>query len=294
MRKTGKKIILVIAVMFLGICLGKGTTVNAKSYEKSDFTGVTWYGIDTGYTLEFNDNTLTSTEGNVSRYLSWAIKGDKIITVGVNTSEEAFQIVEDGGNIQLVGLIKNQSWNNIDTYVTKENIPMEQLSVNDTASTDLLELTLKDFYFQDELPVEFNPYRTEGSIKADNGMTFFCADIHVKNISKEEMQFKSFGEGSEYCDYVLNYNDGYEFTTMGESQCYCCASNEDEGYQFTNKSSTGYSPKAAPLTEIDITVAIPCAAMVAQDTNAPLNLIATLPTSSGTAKFNYNLTGMQK
>ena len=108
------------------------------------------------------------------------------------------------------------------------------------------------------------------------------------------MQFKSFGEGSEYCDYVLNYNDGYEFTTMGESQCYCCASNEDEGYQFTNKSSTGYSPKTAPLSEIDITVAIPCAAMVAQDTNAPLNLIATLPTSSGTAKFNYNLTGMQK
>lgn len=40
MRKT-EKIILVIAVMFLGICLGKGTTVNAKSYEKSDFTGVT-------------------------------------------------------------------------------------------------------------------------------------------------------------------------------------------------------------------------------------------------------------
>lgn len=148
---------------------------------------------------------------------------------------------------------------------------MEQLSVNDTALTDLLELTLKDFYFQDKLPVEFNPYSTRGTIEADDGMTFFCADINVKNISKDEMQFKSFGEDSEYCDYVLKYDDGYEFTTMGESTSYCCASNQEEGYQFTNKSSTGYSPKVAPL-----------------------NLIVTLPTSSGTAKYNYDLTGMQK
>ena len=273
-----KRKILGAAVLTLtGIC---AMPLTAQAYEKNDFIG-TWYGLEKGWQLDFDDTLMNLDQGDTSWSSIWDVEGDKIITFGMNGSSDLFEISEEDGVLQLEGVIRD----NQDTFVKKEDFPMEQLFVGEVADTDLLEMTLTGVGFSDSLE---NQFATAGksAVTADDGMTFFCAAFHVKNISKEEKDFKNY-----FSDYILNYNDGFEFTTTGDSTCYCAASNEKYGYEFTGNGSEGDNPKLAPLTEMDIIVAIPCAKVVSEDKESPLNLVVTLPNSNGSSKFEYSLIG---
>ena len=284
-KKRGKtKIWGTFLLAIIGI-LGFSVSINA--YDKDDFLNNTWYGTNTSATVDFTNTVLQFYNGSVTFYLGWGIEDDTIVAYLMNGEKiNFFSISEENGKLQLTGVVNNTELNinNEGVYTTKDDLPIKDLAIGDTAVTDTIEFTLNDIGFSEILEKNYASLDKYYEKIADDGMTFFCADIHVKNISTTEKDFKTY-----YSDYILKYNE-YEFTTTGASTCYCYSSNQDNGYEFTGTTSRGFCPTLAPLTEMDIHVAIPCAKVVSEDENASLQLIVTLPNESTTEKFEYDLT----
>lgn len=163
---------------------------------------------------------------------------------------------------------------------------VEQLSVGETAKTDVVEITLTKSLFGKKLALEngdtyHTPTSANKGLAAGDGNTYFIFDFDVKNIGKKAIS------GTDICGmdsrnkgslWTLDYNDGYIF--------------DDGDYADLNLVVGGnynYNPIIDPLGSSHFRGIIKCAEEVETNGSAPLILHVVLPTSSGSQEFDFKV-----
>lgn len=161
----------------------------------------------------------------------------------------------------------------------------EELSLGETAKTDMAEFTLTDFEILKELKV--SPYNIQiregkGTIYTpDKGMVYAAPVFTLRNIAKE-----SYGV-EKALNFAVDYNNGYLY----EMDDYTCYIAHEEGTWERNKigTSRGQRPELPPLMSGTYQVFLPAIELIETDTDAPLRIVVRLPASSGTQVFTYKV-----
>lgn len=165
---------------------------------------------------------------------------------------------------------------------TAETVSQE-LSLGETAKTDMAEFTLTDFEILQELKV--NPYNIQiregkGTIHTpDKGMVYAAPVFTLRNIAKESYGIE------KALNFAVDYNDGYLY----EMDDYTCYITHKEGTWERNKigTSRGQRPELPPLMGGTYQVFLPAIDLIETDTEAPLRIVVRLPASNGTQVFTY-------
>lgn len=162
----------------------------------------------------------------------------------------------------------------------------EQLSVGETAKTDVVEMTLTKSLFGKKVALENGdayhmPTSANKGLVAGDGNTYFIFDFDVKNVGKKAIS------GSDICGmdsknkgslWTLDYNDGYIF--------------DNGDYADLNLVYGGnynYNPIIDPLGSSHFRGIIKCAEEVETNESAPLIFHVVLPTSNGSQEFDFKV-----
>ena len=161
-----------------------------------------------------------------------------------------------------------------------------QLSVGETAKTDVVEMTLTKSLFGKKVALENGdayhmPTTANKGLVAGDGNTYFIFDFDVKNVGKKAIS------GSDICAmdsknkgylWTLDYNDGYIF--------------DNGDYADLNLVFGGnynYNPIIDPLGTSHFRGIIKCAEEIETNESAPLILHVVLPTSNGSQEFDFKV-----
>ena len=169
-----------------------------------------------------------------------------------------------------------------DPNVEEETAPQE-LSLGETAKTDMAEFTLTEFEILSELKVSsYNIQIREGKgtiHTPDKGMVYAAPVFTLRNLAKE-----SYGV-EKALNFAVDYNDGYLY----EMDDYTCYITHEEGTWERNKigTSRGQRPELPPLMSGTYQVFLPAIELIETDTEAPLRIVVRLPASNGSQVFTY-------
>lgn len=164
------------------------------------------------------------------------------------------------------------------------SVPTE-LSLGETAKTDMAEFTMTGFEIQDNLKVNaFNIRITEGNgtvYSPDKGMVYAVPQFTIRNTAKENYTI------DRSLNFTVDYKDGYLY----EMDDYTCYITHETGTWERNAigTSRGQRPEVPPLMSADYQVFLPAIDLIKTDTEAPLRIIVQLPSSDGTQAFIYRV-----
>lgn len=162
--------------------------------------------------------------------------------------------------------------------------PKKEYTPGETVSTDMAQFTLNEFVFRKGLATYSE---SSGNINdlylPEEGMVFATSKFSLCNLSGE-----SYNVHSSVQIYV-DYNNGFRYSTKDRHNSYL--SHSKGIWKMTgNGAGSGYFAELSPLMTGSYDLYIPVPQMVEIDTEAPLCIIAELPTSSGsTQEFVYRI-----
>ena len=168
---------------------------------------------------------------------------------------------------------------------SEETQPAQELSLGDTAKTDMTEFTLEDFEIRNELMVNaFNIQIRSGNgtvYTPDKGMVYAAPIFTIRNTAKENYSI------DRTLNFAVDYNDGYLY----EMDDYTCYITHEEGTWERNAigTSRGQRPDLPPLMSNTYQVFIPAIDLIESDVHAPLRIVVTLPSSEGTQDFVFRI-----
>ena len=152
-----------------------------------------------------------------------------------------------------------------------------ELSIGDTAQTDMAEFTLTGLDFQYEL---YLPLLNK-LVHPDEGMVYAVPEFTMQNTAKESYSLE------KVINFTVDYNDGYLY----EMDDYVCYITHEKGAWERRKigTSSGQRPELPPLMSGTYRTYIPAVSLIETDDNAPLRIVVTLPASGGTQQFIYRI-----
>ena len=200
---------------------------------------------------------------------------DLVFTVKDKDTREKIMVVETG----LID-IKNGS---VSAATTEEPVSVQEYSLGEKISTDMIEFTLSNFDFVYHLDpasyVEKNDIKG-GSLGPGKEMVFANPEYLVKNIAKNEISV------SKDIEFVVDYNNGYQYGMNDGKVCYLV----DSPYVGGKYTSTSYvNLKLSPLTKEDYEAYIPATELIDTDTASPLKVIVKLKSTEGMKEFVYRI-----
>jgi hypothetical protein len=163
---------------------------------------------------------------------------------------------------------------------------VEQLSVGETAKTDVVEITITKTLFGKKVALENGdnyhmPTNENKGLVAGDGNTYFIFDFDVKNIGKKAIS------GSDICGmdsrnmgslWTLDYNDGYIFDNGDYADL-----------DLVFGGNYNYNPIIDPLGSSHFRGIIKCAEEIETNESAPLILHVVLPTLNGSQEFDFKV-----
>ncbi len=158
--------------------------------------------------------------------------------------------------------------------------------LGDTVATDMAEFTLNEFLFRKGLATYSE---NSGNVNIDDlylpdaGMMFATSKFTIRNLSGESYQLHS------TIRIYVDYNNGYRYSSKEGHDSYL---RHGKGiWKITgNGGGRGQFADLSPLMSDDVDMYIPVPQLVETDTQAPLCIIAELPTSNGsTQEFIYRI-----
>lgn len=158
---------------------------------------------------------------------------------------------------------------------------VEHLNIGETAKTDIVELTVNNVQYVDTLGLDsdnwLKPTHNLGGLGPGEGNVFVWFDFSAKNISKEDLS------GYDVCNATVDYNNGY---------IYDSATYTDGMYGWSTvqglSRNVGLTPMA-PLATQNYYGCIPCVAEVRSNQEAPVSIIFSLPSTTGSVNFAFDL-----
>lgn len=168
------------------------------------------------------------------------------------------------------------------TFIQNSNIQYEEFSIGDTASTDVVDFTLKNYSYVDKLDASsLTPISSGSGLGASEGMTMFSVEYEITNNGKTELNTTT--------DVIISvdYNNGFIYSMNDDNTCYIV----DEPYVFfkliSDGAGQGASLRVPSLTSKDYTTYIPCSDKLKTDSQSPLVINVQLPTSTGFTTVKY-------
>lgn len=167
---------------------------------------------------------------------------------------------------------------------------LERFSLGDTISTDSAEVVINDFSFvSGETLIEFCSNHLRGSLERelDPDMAYTQIKMDITNMSKQEV------ETAKAVHVSLDYNNGFIFSTGGDSRCVLIEDGSKiQGCSFYNNGNGGTNISNVTLSPLDTKsylVFIPCAKRVAEDQDATYAIYLALPTENGIQEFAVDI-----
>lgn len=228
-------------------------------------------GETTTYYLEIMDSFKNTLDSLDSLY---TLKGrfEVLRRTGNSTYKDAYEVpfsVEDG---------LNGGKSPVDTK--------KEYALGDTVSTDMAEFTLNEFVFRKGLLTyseKNGKVNVNDLYSPDEGMVYATSKFTLCNLSGESYKVHS------AIRFYVDYNNGYRYSTKEGHDSFL---GHSKGvWKITgNGGGNGHWAELSPLMSGDFDMYIPVPQMVESDTEAPLCVIAELPTSNGsTQEFIYRI-----
>ena len=270
MKKSISLLLAIVLIVSLFAACGKGggdadpESKAAKGKITADDLVGDWYMQSNAEKVTFDKDGRYTHYGFTQYYGDWEINGDKVVLTSELKGEWEIGKANKSVCLQKEG----------ETLLHWEDLPWNSLSLNDTADDGTVQLKLDSVTFENSISRPAGMGDIVWDIFSDeieplsSGTVYAKIDFTVNNISKNEIVFDT----ERKCDFVVNYKDGFLFTTNSEATCYYIMG---ENYCILETSSSGKIHGAVsvqPLTSQQITLYIPCSEMVSTDTSSPLHV----------------------
>ena len=200
------------------------------------------------------DKTGTSSSGG------WSIRENKLVLSWLRESEWEFG--EKNGHT----ILEKED----DKLVHWEDLPWQALSLNETANDGVVQFVLEQVRFTDTIEKPEEMEKTIwGILERDmdplgDDMIYAKLDFHATNTGKTEVEF---GDIDRRCELILNYNNGYLFSSWSNAAaCFIMGNNFSIVKEYGTTSSGSITVQ--PLGTQSATVYIPCSKQVASDTES--------------------------
>ena len=168
----------------------------------------------------------------------------------------------------------------------EESKPAIIYNIGDTVSTDIVEFTLKGFDYVYHLNPKTYAEKDDisgGSVGPGSDMVFANPEYEIKNISKEAIEAK------DVVEFTVNYNDGFLFGMNDGHICYIVDSPGLYWERSSSGSGRGVAMTLSPLSKEDYDIYIPANEAIDTDKKAPLLLIVTIDSSTGSEEFTFKI-----
>ena len=243
---------------------------------KDDIQG-TWVCSETGRTLEIGEYEIVSQSADQFGAYKWPSYTLEDGVVELTLGRMYVRQSESGMCLEVVG---EDQRDGTYTLASEEEPEIEELQIGDTAATDVVEVTVKEFEFTDKVSLDhgssfYMPTTENRGLVAGDDKVFLRFSFDVKNVSKEEIVETDIVGGNNGSIFQVDYNDGYIFDTGN--------------YSDSDLSSDSKLAYIAPLETREMKGLIKCASEVAEDNGNSVILVITLPTSTGTQIFHYTI-----
>lgn len=165
-----------------------------------------------------------------------------------------------------------------------ESAHIEELSVGETAETDMAAFTLLNMEYRKGLYTGTQAQLINGTgelYEPDSGMVFANPEFSLQNLSKGSYDIH------KEIRITVDYNNGYQYT-MDDHTCYMT---HDGGtwIMYASGGGKGQTATLSPLMTDTFSYYIPAIAAIETDMEAPLRIIVSLPSSNGNQEFAYRI-----
>ena len=261
---------------------------NSEFFLTEDFVGE-WREINNRDMIIFNSDgtgrssyVKWSSSNSYSKYdneiFTWKLKGD---TLAIDTQNSTFRkdingsfdIAKDGDFIKLEknGLV----------FIKPPHTT--NLSIGDSATTDMMSFSLTQFQMAQEIyvntriiPTYLKPCKDGTGYNAGDNLTYALPEFEVMNLDKEPVK------GSDW-EIMIDYNNGFIYYGNGDSSI-------DQPYIEGAGYGAKQAPTLKPLVKGKGKTAIEVSKILQDDHQSPLKLIVRLPSHEfGMEYFEYDL-----
>ena len=230
-----------------------------------------WTDAQTGTTLRFEGQNVVTIEQYVNgeytaEQMEWTIDENGLSVTDAEGGKLDYKLVEKDGQIQIAG-----NGSVFTNTVDKESLLSQEikfLGIGETATTDLVKLTLTGIEFATSVSLDGEDYllpEPDGELDALPGDLLACLSFRVQNLMDEALPHEDF------CNMVLEYDHNYRYW---EGRYGCADGSECD---------------IPAKTRVDCRAAIECLELVGEDNSTSLSISLTLPSSEGEVHFTYVL-----
>lgn len=253
---------LAMAISILLATCFCGTALAAADLTEADFAGE-WIDVTTGYTLifssgykaEFHKRSNTSWNSGTCEY------NDGVL-YDIPGMDGTLSVKMEDGVVSLEN----------DEYCFKRfaDMPMTELALGEKGSDDRIEIAVESVEFVDDVPNKV--YIDHGGytdyISPHDGEVYACVTYTITNINKAAL---SIGGLDHSLKYVLDYDDGFLFTTSNDNPEVLVA---DEASSICMSSSlSGQEVSLQPLASKTLSFYFRCPEAVANNADKTLDVV---------------------
>lgn len=163
--------------------------------------------------------------------------------------------------------------------VSTEDAQVPHLAIGETASTDIVELTLNTVQYTNTVSLDHDNWLKPcygGGLSAGDNKVYIWFEFTVKNLSKQDLS------GYDVCTATIDYNDGYIYdgATYTSMAGWSTSQTISNNVGLTNMS---------PLETENYYGFISCVSEVRTNQDAPLSIVFSLPGDMGVEKFAFDI-----